>query len=63
MPKVEYDTYHINPKYWDRQTWSNNVDPDQMPQNAWSGLFCLPFFRQFLNTSVGAGSQIDLLKF
>ena len=23
-----------NPNYWDRQAWANNVDPDQMLQNA-----------------------------
>ena len=35
--------YHIYPKYSDRQTWANSVDPDQMLQNAASdlGLHCL----------------------
>ena len=26
--------YHNSPKYWDRPAWTNNVDPDQMLQNA-----------------------------
>ena len=47
-----------NPKYWDRQAWTNSVDPDQTPQNAASdqGLHCLPLVQQqnSLNTSVGS---------
>ena len=26
-------TYRNNPKYWDRQAFANNVDPDQMLLN------------------------------
>ena len=29
----QVDRYSIYPKYLDRQTWANSVDPDQMPQN------------------------------
>ena len=38
-------SYHIYPKYLDRQAWANSVDPDQMPQNVPSDqvLHCLPF--------------------
>ena len=26
--------YRKNPKYWDRQAFTNSVDPDQTPQKA-----------------------------
>ena len=44
LPYRTLQTYHNNPKYWDRQAWANSVDPDQMLQNAASdqGLHCLP---------------------
>ena len=40
--------YLNNPKYWDRNAWENNVDPDQMLHSAASdlGLHCLPFIQQ-----------------
>ena len=46
----ESSSYHNNLKYLDRQTCTNSVDPDQMPQDAASdlGLHCLPFIQQFL---------------
>ena len=25
--------YHNNPKYWDKQTWANIADSDQMPHD------------------------------
>ena len=38
-----------NPKYWERNTFANSVDPDQMPQNAASdqGLHCLSYIQQY----------------
>ena len=42
--------YHNNPKYWDRQTFANSVEPDQMLQNVASNqvLPCLPYIQQYL---------------
>ena len=31
--KHNYNKYHIYPKYSERQTWANSVDPDQTPKN------------------------------
>ena len=47
---------------WDKQPWTNSVDPDQMPQNVASdqGLHFLPLIQQFLDASVS--SQMNLLK-
>ena len=43
-------SYRNNPKYWDRQAFTNSVDPDQMPQDAASDqdLHCLSYIQQFL---------------
>ena len=30
---VQAVTVLIYPKYWDRPTWTNSVDPDQMPRS------------------------------
>ena len=52
-PSQEYQTLSayktdqpIYPKYSDKQSWANRVDPGQTPQNAASnqGLRCLPLF-------------------
>ena len=55
-------SYRNNPKYWDRQTWANSVDPDQMQQNGVSdqGLHCLS--SSFI-LDAWTGSKIDLIKF
>ena len=47
--------YLVYPKYWNRQSWANSVDPDQTPQNAASdqGLHCLPLIQQQLNMISG----------
>ena len=37
IPEMGFTLYCIYTKYWDRPTWANNADPDQMPQ----GLHCL----------------------
>ena len=39
-----------NPKYWDRQTRANSIDPDQMLQDAASdhGLYCLTLIQQLI---------------
>ena len=57
----EYDDC-INPKYSDRQIWANCIDPKRTPQNAASnqGLYILPLFQQFLDTSTGC--RMDLFK-
>ena len=41
--------YCNNWKYWDRQVWANNVDPDQMPHSAASdqALHCLPLIQHY----------------
>ena len=41
--------YRNNPKYWDRQTWANSVDPDQTLQTAASdqGLHNLLLIQQY----------------
>ena len=31
---LKYPVYRINSKYWNRYAFANNLDPDQMPQNA-----------------------------
>ena len=43
--------YHIYPKYWDRQSLRNSVDPDQMLHSAASdlGLHCLPLIQQYFD--------------
>ena len=43
-----FNTICHNPKYSDRQAWTNNVDPDQMPQNTASdqGLYLLLHIHQ-----------------
>ena len=53
----EYGAFN-NPKYLDRQTLANSVDPDQMLQNAPSdqGLHCLPHIQQFLYACLKNGT-------
>ena len=46
--------YHRNLKYWDRQAWANNVDTDQLSQNATQS-------QQFLDTSTSG--KMNLFKF
>ena len=43
--------YRNNPKYWDRQAWANNVDLDQMRQNAAfdQSLHCLPVIQHYFS--------------
>ena len=50
----EYLGYGNNPKYWDRQTWANSVDPDQMQQNTVSdqGLHCLPLIQHYFRNII-----------
>ena len=45
-----------NLPYWDRKSWTNNVDTDQMPPNVASNqcLHCLAFVQQLLVTSAGS---------
>ena len=45
--------YCNSPEYWDRQTWVNSADPDQMLQNVMSdqNLHYFPLNHQFLDTS------------
>ena len=54
--------YHVYKLYWDRKCGANDVDPDQMLQNAASdlGLHCLPL-HPCLYRSVGG--IMDLFKF
>ena len=49
MELNEYDMYRNNPKYCDKYTFANSVDPDQMMQNMASdqGLHCLAYIRQY----------------
>ena len=49
--------------YWDRQAWSNSVDPDETPPNAESrqGLHWLPLIQQYLYTTLG--SRLYFFKF
>ena len=60
---LNYASYHINPKYWDRQAWADSVDPDQMLKNKASSqdLYCLQFIQQFLDISMH--SKTDSIKF
>ena len=46
-----YLVHGKNRKYWDRKSWANSVDPDQVLQNAASdlGLHCLPLIQYFLD--------------
>ena len=43
------EKYRNNSKYWDRQTWANNVDRDQTSQKAASdqGLYCSPHIQHY----------------
>ena len=51
FPRNELDLItckcHNNPKYWDRQAFSNGIDPDQRLQNT------AKFIQQYFNTSTG----------
>ena len=42
LSQGKYPNY---PKYWVRQAWANNADPDQMLHNVASdqGLHCFPY--------------------
>ena len=57
------EKYWSNPKYWDRWTFVNGVDPDQMLHSAASdqGLHCWPYIANNLDTSTG--SRMDYFKF
>ena len=41
-------------KYWDRQAWSNSVDPDQMPQKLVTHMCLHLSVIQFLDASIGS---------
>ena len=48
--------YRNNPKYWDRETFANSVDPDQTPHSVASDqlLHCLPYiYSNILDTLRG----------
>ena len=47
---------YFYPKYLDRQTCANSVEPDQTPPNAASdlGLHCLHLILQSLGTAIGS---------
>ena len=32
-PDLKPKTYHINPRYWDREAFANSIDPDKIPLN------------------------------
>ena len=36
-------SYRYDPKFSDRYTWANSVDPDQTEEQSNQGLHCLPF--------------------
>ena len=63
LEKDSVGTYHIYPKYLDKQAWTNSVDPDQRLQNAASdqGLHCLPFIKEYFRYSTS--SKADFFKF
>ena len=48
-PVNKYLIYRNNPKYWDRQACSKNVDPDQTPQDVAfdQGLLFLPLTQEY----------------
>ena len=54
--------YHICRKYLDEQDWKNSANPDQVPKNAMfdQGLYCLLIIQQFLDTSTGTCSEMDI---
>ena len=39
--------YRNNPKYCDRQAWTNSVDPDQTPAASDQDLLCLSLIQQY----------------
>ena len=41
--EILFVTYRNDPKYWGRQAWANNVDPDQSDQSLHSLLLIQPF--------------------
>ena len=49
-PNYCVELKRIYSKYWKKQVWANNVDPDQTPRNAASdqGLHCLLLIRLFI---------------
>ena len=52
---MDFDYYHNNPKYWDRQAWANSVDLDQMYDQS---LHCLSLIKLFLDTLTGCQMEL-----
>ena len=54
--------YHDNPKYWNKQAWASNIDPDQMSQNVTSDqdLHYLPLTQYFFDTSIGNKRLVEM---
>ena len=56
-------SYHNKPKYWDRRTSANSIDPYQMPHSAAfdQGPHCLQHIQQILDALTGNNMDVKIL--